>query len=134
MIVEHPWFGSGPGTYLPTNALQIVDNQYLHTAIEMGLVGLSCLVLFLVIPVTASLHLARRAAEPSMRLLCGATAASCSVAVVASGTFDSLSFPVFTIVEAVVVGLAGALWVMSKSVPSNAHASQVRPQSLDMER
>ena len=36
---EAPWFGHGGGTYIPDNVLDILDNQYLKTAIELGLVG-----------------------------------------------------------------------------------------------
>ena len=34
-----PWLGRGGGTYLAPDATRILDNQYLKSAIETGLIG-----------------------------------------------------------------------------------------------
>lgn len=115
LFSDHPLTGRGPGTYIVGNALEIVDNQYLHTAIEMGLLGVLALLAFLLLPALAALQAARHAVDQPSRTFAGAVAASASVAVVGSGTFDSLSFPVFTIVLSVVVGLAGASWMIVRA-------------------
>ena len=40
-LEQAPWFGRGGWTYQPDNAINILDNQYLKTAVELGLVGSS---------------------------------------------------------------------------------------------
>ena len=114
MFEQHPWVGTGPGTYLPTNALYILDNQYLNTIVTMGLVGLVGIVLYLTFPAVTAIHSARTAGSPSLRTLAGAVAAGTAVAAVGSLTFDSLSFPVFALTYPALVGLGGAVWIMTK--------------------
>jgi O-antigen ligase len=112
MIEERPWLGLGPGTYLHENALQILDNQYLYSAVTIGLVGLAGTVVYLTLPALTTLHAARTARTPVLRALAGAVTAGCAVAAVGSATFDSLSFPVFTLTYPALVGLGGAVWIM----------------------
>ena len=52
MVSQRPWFGQGGGTFIadPTADLgsgPILDNQYLDTAIELGLIGVVLLGLLL---------------------------------------------------------------------------------------
>jgi len=112
MIDAHPLFGLGPGNYVPANALQILDNQYLNGAVTLGLVGLVCLLIYFFIPGLAGIHAARHARSPALRCLAGAGAAGLLVAAFLSLTFDSLSFPVFALLYPLLVGLSGATWRM----------------------
>ena len=129
LVREAPWFGSGGGTYLPGNALDILDNQYLKTAIELGLFGLAAFVAFLVLPIVAALAARRRSADPELRLLCGALAGSCLAATVCSFTFDSLSFPMYFNLHALLIGLTGAGCRLA-APRGFAHARPVRARSL----
>jgi O-antigen ligase len=106
-----PWFGTGGGTYIPTNQ-HILDNQYLTTSIELGLVGLVALTYYFVLPVATALVARQRTTDPEMRTLCGALAGSAAAAMLCSAAFDSLSFPMFTYCDALVVGLCGACWIL----------------------
>jgi len=115
MIDDRPWFGVGPGNYTPRNALEILDNQYLNSTVTMGIVGLVCVAIYLILPGVSALHSARHAASPALRCLAGASAAGLAVAAVCSGTFDSLSFPTFALSFPLLVGLAGAIWVLVKN-------------------
>jgi O-antigen ligase len=115
LFLEAPLTGQGPATYIPDDALQILDNQYLHTAVEMGIIGVMAVILFLGVPVLAACQVAWCVHEPMLRSLAGAVAAASAVAMVTSGTFDSFSFPVFMIVFPVVAGLAGSVWSMAKN-------------------
>jgi O-antigen ligase len=115
MVVRRPLAGIGPGTFIPKNPLEIVDNQYLHTVIEMGLIGLLALLMYLLIPGVAALLAARNAQDRSLRCFSGAVAAAGFIGVVASATFDSLSFPVFNMIFAVVLGLSGSVWMSVKA-------------------
>jgi O-Antigen ligase len=104
---EAPWFGHGGGTYIPDNPLNIFDNQYLHTTVELGVVGVLALIVFLVLPSIAALMARGRSRNPELRLLCAALAGPALAAGVCSFTFDSLSFPMFVNVYALVIGLIG---------------------------
>jgi hypothetical protein len=110
LIREAPWLGHGGGTYLPTNLLNIFDNQYLKTAVELGLVGVVVLLAFFAVPFLAALVARRRSADPELRLLFGALAATTLAAGLCSLTFDSLSFPMYTSVYTLTIGLIGAAW------------------------
>jgi O-antigen ligase len=112
MVREAPWLGQGGGTYIAQDAVHILDNQYLTTAIELGLAGLAALVFFFLWPALAVLVARGRTADPELRDLCAALAGAELAATVCSATFDSLSFPMFVNVQALVVGLIGAAWLL----------------------
>ncbi|WP_347107490.1 O-antigen ligase family protein [Paenarthrobacter sp. S56] len=107
MVEERPFFGVGPGNYMPTNAIHILDNQYLNAAVTIGLVGLVGLIAYLTFPGLSALLAARASRLPALRCLAGAVAAGGTVAAICSFTFDSLSFPVFALTYPFMVGLAG---------------------------
>ncbi|MCB5292594.1 hypothetical protein BJQ90_02030 [Arthrobacter sp. SO3] len=115
LVADRPWLGAGPRTWIPTNALDIFDNEYLLTAVTMGVVGLGGLIAYLLVPALAALTAARNAEGAELKLLAASAAAAGLVATVASGTFDSMSFPVFALIYPFFVGLSGASWLMVKS-------------------
>jgi cell division protein FtsW (lipid II flippase) len=110
LVYQAPWFGHGGGTYLPENLIYILDNQYLKTAIELGLVGLVALAAYFLVPLISALVARRHSLDPELRMLCAALAGATLAAAVCSLTFDSLSFPMFSNVYALVIGLIGACW------------------------
>jgi len=114
LVADRPWLGTGPGTWIPTNALDIFDNEYLLTAVTMGVVGLVGLIAYLVVPALAALAAARNAEGAELKLLAASAAAAGLVAMVTSGTFDSMSFPVFALLYPFFIGLSGASWLMVK--------------------
>ena len=95
-LEQAPWFGRGGGTYIPDNALDILDNQFLKTAVELGLVGVVALTAFFLVPAIAALVARRRSRDPELRLLCAALAGAALAGTACSFTFDSLSYPMFT--------------------------------------
>jgi cell division protein FtsW (lipid II flippase) len=109
LVNEAPWFGHGGGTYLP-EGLYILDNQYLKIAIELGLVGVIALAAYFLVPLISALVARRHSDDPELRMLCAALAGAALAAGVCSVTFDSLSFPMFSNVYALVIGLIGACW------------------------
>jgi O-antigen ligase len=123
-VQEAPWFGRGGGTYIPDNVLDVLDNQYLKTAIELGLVGVLALAAFFLVPMIAALVSRRRSSDPELRLLCAALAGAALAAAVSSLTFDSLSYPMFANVHALVIGLIGAGWRLAgrAGAPATARA------------
>jgi O-antigen ligase len=112
LVRQAPWLGQGGGAYIAPIQTEIFDNQYLTTAVELGLVGLVVLTFFLLWPVITALVACRRTADPRLRDLCAALAGSGLAAVICSGTFDSLSFPMFVNVQALILGLIGAAWLL----------------------
>jgi O-antigen ligase len=113
LVQQAPWFGRGGGTWMPPNILDVFDNQYLKTVVELGLVGLVALVVYLLVPLIAALVARRRSNDPELRLLCAALAGASLAAIACSATFDSLAFPMFAYVHALVIGMTGACWQLA---------------------
>jgi O-antigen ligase len=115
LVRMHPWFGQGGGTYYFTTQVNIFDNQYLTTVVELGLVGIVVLAFYLLWPAIAALSARRLALTDSTKQLCAVLAGAELAAVICSGTFDSLSFPLFVNVQALVAGLIGAAWLLVRA-------------------
>jgi hypothetical protein len=87
------------------------------------LVGVIALAAFFRVPTIAALVARRRSSDPELRLLCAALAGAGLAAAVCSLTFDSLSYPMFVGVHALVIGLIGAGWRLAASeAPAAARA------------
>jgi len=117
LVREAPWFGQGGGTYI-VQEIHILDNEYLTTTIQLGLLGLAALIFYLLWPALAAMVARGRTTDPALRDLCVALGGAELAAVVCSGTFDSLSFPMFVSVQALVAGLIGAVWLLVNRSPS----------------
>jgi O-Antigen ligase len=120
---EAPWFGHGGGTWLPVQPIDIFDNQYLNTAVELGVVGLVALMIFLLLPAIIALLARSKSRDPELRMLCAALAGSGLAATLCSLTFDSLSFPMFTSVYALIIGLTGFCWRLATAEGARAPGS-----------
>jgi hypothetical protein len=132
-LEQAPWFGRGGWTYQPDNALNILDNQYLKTAVELGLVGVVALTFFFLVPTIAALLARRRSTEPELRLLCAALAGAALAAAASSFTFDSLSYPMFTGLYSLVIGLIGVAWRLALAeapAPVNSDSGSAAPGSV----
>jgi O-antigen ligase len=104
---QAPWLGRGPFTFLP-GIYRTLDNQYLGTLVEAGLIGLAGLLVLLVVPVVHVLRLARRLPSAEDRVLCTGLAASFAVAMVLFLTFDAFSFPTAMGMLFLLLGTVGA--------------------------
>lgn len=118
MVRQRPWFGQGGGTYIAGNYTNlweghILDNQYLDTVIELGLIGLVAFIVYNIWPFLAALSARRRVSDPRLRNLCAALAGSALAGMVCWAFFDALSFPMFVDVQALVAGLIGAVWMLA---------------------
>lgn len=111
-VSERPLLGRGHATFIPERYV-LLDNQFLGTLIEMGVVGVTALVvLFLVGWGTA--RGARRGADAETRSLGQAIASAVLAAAVAAGTFDLLGFGMVAGVTGLLIGCAGALWRLER--------------------
>ena len=84
-------------------------------------------------PVIVALVARRRSGDPELRLLCAALAGAALAAALCSFTFDSLSFPMFANVHALVIGLVGAGWRLAARgrAPASAPAADSGAPHLD---
>jgi O-antigen ligase len=114
---EHPWMGSGIGSYVPRDSIEILDNQYLKSLIEVGGLGMLAVLAFLALPAFLALAVRRRSRDPVIRELATALAAGCVANLVLCGTFDAFSFPTYTCTYAVMVGMIGACWRIAYAEP-----------------
>ncbi|SDS52650.1 O-antigen ligase [Pseudarthrobacter equi] len=112
MMSARPWLGIGPGAYLTRNAIEVLDNQYLKTIVEMGVPGFLALLAYMVVPGIAAWTAAFKAKAERLKTLAGAVAASCLVAAPASAAFDFLGFPVVALIYPFCVGLSGTVWLL----------------------
>ena len=119
LVAKDPWTGIGPGAYVFHNVFDILDNEYLSIVITMGLLGLFGFVLLLGAPLFSMIQVAITTDSECLRSLAGAVSAALLVALIASGIFDSLSFPVFTLTLATTIGLAASTWQIARdgSIP-----------------
>lgn len=119
LIRQAPLFGHGGSTHVNDTAsvlssIHVFDNQYLTTAVELGLIGVLVLAALFLVPAITALKARKRSTNAELRLLCAAVAGSALAAGVCSAFFDSFSFPMFYNVFALVAGLAGACWRLAQ--------------------
>jgi O-antigen ligase len=116
-IAQHPWLGRGFGTYLPAKYGPL-DNQYLGTLVETGIVGLAALVVVLIAGAYAAVQIRRVAKDPVIRDLAQTLLASLSVIMVADATYDAFGFIMATGLCFMLVGICGAMWRTIKKDPN----------------
>jgi len=90
-VAQHPWFGRGFGTFLPATYF-FTDDQYLNSLIEIGIVGLLCLITLFVTGLVTAQKVRHATAVPEFRDMGQSLTASIAAAMVTFGTFDALSF------------------------------------------
>ena len=108
-IAHHPWLGQGFQTFFPQTYF-FVDNQYLTSLIETGVIGLIALIALLGTGWCLARSARRAAVDAPTRDLAQCLAASVAVGAVSFATFDALSFTIAPGVCFLVLGCAGALW------------------------
>jgi len=104
---HHLWLGRGLGTWLSTK-YNILDNQYLHTLLENGVVGVVAFVLLFLVPVVGLLRMRTRLTCRDDREFALTLLAALSVDLIGSITYDSLTYPIATGLAFVLIGAAGA--------------------------
>jgi O-antigen ligase len=130
------WFGRGIGTFIPQEVtpanqpLYSLDNQYLGSLIETGVVGLTGVILLMLIGFCSALGVRRRSTDASTRELALALAASSLVIAFGFYVLDVFSFTIVSGVMFVLLGLTGALWRISMDEQSQAVLLPVRSEPV----
>jgi hypothetical protein len=108
-IAQHPWLGSGFGTF-PPQVYFFTDDQYFNSLITTGAVGLLCLAVLLATGWFTARRLRARSGDAEVRDLGQCLAASVAVAAACFATFDVLSFAVAAGLTFLLTGCIGASW------------------------
>jgi polysaccharide biosynthesis protein PslJ len=114
-----PWLGRGPGTFLSDRYI-VLDNQYLLSAVEIGLVGAAVVVGYLLAATFLGRGARHHTGDPVVRDLGQAFAATSLVAGTTALTFDAFSFLMFAGLVPLALGAAGALWAMQRAARADA--------------
>lgn len=108
-IFQRPFLGLGPGTFLPSEFLQL-DNQALKFMLEVGFVGVMALILLYATGVRLALSARLRSSDPQTRNLCVSLIGTITAAFVVLFTFDAYTYSFYVGVLFVVLGAAAALY------------------------
>ncbi|WP_025159077.1 O-antigen ligase family protein [Leifsonia aquatica] len=125
-FAQSPWIGRGLNTFIPT-IYRTLDNQYLATAVEAGIIGVLALVAFFVVPFVASLVAGAGARDRFVQTQALAIAAGLACAAVLAGTFDFFSFPMAFGTLCLLIGAAGGAWRVQRA--ESALAPGGRPKA-----
>ena len=90
------------------------DDQYLNSAIELGLVGVAAIIALFVTGWWSARNVRRRSADPEIRHLGQCMAASCAVMLIVYGAFDALYFPMAAGITFLMLGCLAALWRLTR--------------------
>lgn len=113
-IKERPWFGRGVGTWLP-ELYQLLDNQWLGTMVTTGIVGVTGLALLFLTGIFVAARVRRFAKTDSDRDLAAVLAVAIGVMGVTAFTFDALYFSTYLFTMHLLLGLAGAMWRVTRA-------------------
>jgi O-antigen ligase len=114
-IDQRPWLGRGLGSFVPSSVRPILDNQWLGSLIETGLIGVLALAGLFVVAFSLAKRTGRWAVRREDRSLGHALSAGVFSAALTSGTFDSLGFQGFGAVTFVLLGASARLWQLAGS-------------------
>jgi O-antigen ligase len=113
-IAHHPWFGQGFQTFFPQTYF-FVDDQYLTSLVETGIVGAAALAALFVTGWFTARSARLATADASTRDLGQCLAASVAVAAVSFASFDALSFSIASGLSFLLLGCTGAAWRLARA-------------------
>jgi polysaccharide biosynthesis protein PslJ len=113
-IAAHPWLGQGFQTFFPQTYF-FVDNQYLTSLLETGVLGLLALVACFATGWFTARSVRATAADARTRDLGQCLAASIAVGAVCFASFDALSFSIAAGLFFLLLGCVGAAWRLGRA-------------------
>jgi polysaccharide biosynthesis protein PslJ len=123
LVPQHPWLGVGFGTFSPL-VYFYTDDEYVSTAIQMGLVGLAALIALFVAGWLMARSLRRQSEDPEVRDFAQCLAAAVAAAAVSFGTFDALGFKMAAGLTFLLLGCVGAAWRLLRDSPNDVLDSE----------
>jgi len=114
-IRERPWFGRGPGTFIPDKYV-LLDNHWISQVVSAGYIGAAALAILFLAGAAMALNVGK-AADERTRDLSQALVAALVTAAVTSFFFDSMHFAIFAGMVFLFLGAVGALWQLAEPVP-----------------
>ena len=108
-FAQRPWWGRGTGTWIPP-MYQYLDNQWLRTVLENGIIGVAALAMLHLIAIFVAAIAFRRATTREDRHLCLALIAVQLEAMFIAYTFDALAYSTYTTMLGVMIGMCGTVW------------------------
>lgn len=108
LIGQSPVFGRGLGTFVPS--YRIVDNQYLGSLVEMGLLGLLAVLCLFAVTIVTTARLRRLCSDPADRDLTMALAACTAAGAAGFATFDAFAFPMLATLLFLALGCSDAVY------------------------
>lgn len=129
-IASSPWIGQGLGTFLPR--YYIFDNGWVLLTVELGVLGVGCLVGTVAVAIGTALWAGRHSPYADLRAASRALAASLLTIVVLFAFFDGWSFSMSAGLFFLVIGLTAAVRVVASAdrEPQRAVAPSVRGDLL----
>jgi len=113
-IAAHPWLGQGFQTFFPQTYF-FVDNQYVTSLLETGVLGLLALVACFATGWFTARSARAAAADARTRDLGQCLAASIAVGAVCFASFDALSFSIAAGLFFLLLGCVGAAWRLGRT-------------------
>lgn len=114
-VSASPWIGRGLGTFIPS-IYRTLDNQFLATTVESGLIGLAALLLFFLAPIALSTSAALTVRTRFLRSQALSIVAGITTALVLAFTFDEFSFQMAFGMMCLLLGAAGGVWRISRAL------------------
>lgn len=124
-FAQSPLIGRGLNTFIPT-IYRTLDNQYLATAVEAGIIGVIALIAFFVVPFVSALIAGAGARDRFAQTQALAIAAGLASAAVLAATFDFFSFPMAFGTLCLLVGAAGGAWRVHRAEAALAPGGRPR--------
>src|SRR5262249_25893662 len=121
-IAQHPLFGVGFGTF-EAQIFFFTDDQYLHSLIETGVIGVIALIALFVTGWCVARGGRRASTDPEVRHLAQCLAATAAVALISYATFDAFSFPMAAGMTFLLLGCCGAVGRLARVQASAASPS-----------
>ena len=113
-IAAHPWLGQGFQTFFPQTYF-FVDNQYLTSLIETGVLGLLALVACFATGFFTAWRVRTTATDARTRDLGQCLAVSIVAGAICFASFDALSFSIAAGLFFLLLGCVGAAWRLARA-------------------
>lgn len=111
-IGHSPVVGRGFGTFLPS--YRIFDNQFLMSLVDVGLLGVACMLALFGTAIFAGRRTRTRAADPTLSLVGQALAAGACAGGSGLAIYDGFSFPMGTGTLFLLLGMAGCAYRLAR--------------------